>query len=153
MLNKIKNFSYTDITKMLSDVRNLGLMVFCVIALLVTWSGIKVVQTNYNLQKQISTMQQENDIKRLENSNLALENKYLETDQYIELAARRDFNKALPGEKLLIVPEAVAMKHTVEVEVPKAETSQEQSVRVEGPWYERNFNAWLDFLFRKDSAE
>lgn len=138
---------------MLSDVRNLGLIVFCVIALLVTWSGIKVVQTNYNLQKQISTMQQENDIKRLENSNLALKNKYLETDQYLELAARRDFNKALPGEKLLIVPEAVAMKHTVDVEVPEAQKTLDQNAKEEGPWYERNFNAWLDFMFRKDSAE
>ncbi len=147
MLQKIKNLSKTDLIHSLSDVRNLGLIAFGIIALLVTWSGIKVVQTNYDLQKQMAAMRQANQVKKLENSNLALENKYLETDQYLELAARKLFNKASPGEKLLVVPEAVALSHTVEVAA--AETAKDvPSIEKEGAWYERNFNAWLDFLFR-----
>lgn len=149
MFEKIKKFKYTNLFEYLQDVRTIGLIVFTVIALLVTWSGIKVVQTNYDLQKQISTMQQENAVKKLENSNLALRNQYYETDQYLELVARRQYNKALPGEKLLIVPESVALAHTVEVNVPGLEGGDQPSAQEEGPWYERNFNAWLDFLFRK----
>lgn len=150
MQQKIKNLIESDHMKSLGDVRNIGLIVFGIIALLVTWSGIKVVQTNYDLQKQIAAMQQQNDVKRLENSNIELKNQYLETDQYLELAARRQYNKALPGEKLLIVPKSVALAHTVEVSVPGLETTDLKTAEEEGPWYERNFNAWLDFLFRHE---
>lgn len=149
MLSKIKNLRKSDLMNFFGDVRNIGLIIFVVIALLVTWSGIKVVQTNYDLQKQISTMQQENAVKKLENSNLGLKNQYYETDQYLELVARRQYNKALPGEKLLIVPESVALAHTVDVKVPGLDAAEQPSAQEEGPWYERNFNAWLDFLFRK----
>lgn len=131
----------------LQDVRNIGLLAFVVVSVLVTWSGIKVVQRNYDLQKQIAVMRQENEIKKLENSNLALKNQYLETDQYLELVARRQYNKALPGEKLLIVPKQVALAHSVEIIEPE---EPESTIESEGPWYERNFNAWLDFFFRKD---
>lgn len=148
MLLKIKNLSKSSIVEFVQDVRNIGLLVFAVIALLVTWSGIKVVQTNYDLQKQISVMRQENDVKKLANSNLALKNRYLETDQYLELTVRQQYNKALSGEKLLIVPEAVALAHTTDV--PEEQGEPEPTAKDEGPWYERNFNAWLDFLFRNN---
>lgn len=146
MLEKIKNYKNSNLLEHLQDVRVLGLIAFTVIALLVTWSGIKVVQTNYDLQKQISAMQQENDVQKLENSNLALSNQFLETDTYLELVARKQYSKAAPGEKLLIVPESVAYDHVPEL--PKAEPEGPATVEESGPWYERNFNAWLDFIFR-----
>jgi cell division protein FtsB len=149
MLQKIKKLNKASIVHYFSDVRNIGLIVFVFIALLVTWSGIKVVQTNYDLQKQISKMQQQNVVRRLENSNLALKNQYLQTDQYLELAARRQYNKALPGEKLLIVPKSVALKHTVDV--PESNEEEVAPVEETGPWYERNFNAWLEFFVRRQS--
>jgi cell division protein FtsB len=150
MFAKIKNLSKTGLINYFSDVRNLGLLAFGVIAMLVTWSGIKVVQTNYDLQRQMSAMQQENEVKRLENSNLELSNQYYETDQYLELAARKQYNKALPGEKLLIVPSSVALAHTKDVDLPDVENSS-MPLEESGPWYERNFNAWMEFLFRKES--
>lgn len=131
--------------------RTLGLVAFAVIALLVTWSGIKVVQTNYDLQKQISALQQENEVSRLANANLALQNEFLETDQYLELVARRQFNKASPGEKLLIVPKSVALEKAAGLPEALASEDQPASLDSEGPWYERNFNAWLEFLLRKQS--
>lgn len=148
MLAKIKKLQQTHFSGFFTDIRSLGLLAFGIIALLVTWSGIKVVQTNYDLQKQISAMQQANDIKKLENSNLALKNQFLETDQYLELAARKQFNKAAPGEKLLIVSRSVALEHSVEL---PGGADAEETIQAEdaGPWYERNFNAWLEFLFRK----
>ena len=148
MLQKIKTLNKTKVVAYFSDVRNVGLVVFVVMALLVTWSGIKVVQTNYDLQKQISKMQQQNVVKKLENSNLALQNQYLQTDQYLELVARRQYNKGAPGEKLLIVPKSVAMKHTTEIAVTE-EDENIPSAEETGPWYERNFNAWLEFLLRR----
>lgn len=150
MIAKIKNLNKARIVEYLSDVRNLGLIVFAIIALLVTWSGIKVVQTNYDLQRQIHAMQEENEVARLENANAELRNKYLETDEYLELVARKQFNKASPGEKLLIVPESIALSHSIELPEDQEKTPQEQAEDA-GPWYERNFNAWLDFLLQKQS--
>jgi hypothetical protein len=64
--------------------------------------------------------------------------------------ARKQFNKALPGEKLLIVPTSVALAHTIEP-LPIEDKTPQEIVDDSGPWYERNFNAWLDFLFKQQS--
>lgn len=155
MINKLHTYFKTQVVGYFSDVRNIGMAVFAAIALLVTWSGINVVQSNYDLQKQISGMQQENEVKKLENENLKLQNQYLNTNEYLELAARRHFNKALPGEKLLVVPKSVALAHTIDFVLPKAEmpaAQQRNKPAGSGPWYERNFNSWLEFLLHRQSA-
>ena len=150
MLDKIKKYQNGQAVKSLSDVRTLGMIAFGIIALLVTWSSVKVVQTNYNLQKQMSTMQQENEVRQLANTNLKLQNEYYKTDTYLELAARRHFNKALPGEKLIIVPKEVALSHTIAMPKPKtASAIIIDSTNDSGSSLQRNFNAWLDFLFHR----
>ena len=128
-----------------SDVRVIGLLVFGVIVLLVTWSGLKVMQTNYELQKKEAYLRQKNEVKRLENENMKLKNAYLETDQYLELTARRQFNKAAPGEQLYLVPKEVAMSKTVDL--PKTETTAEKEASQNQSKYRRNFEAWMNFFF------
>ena len=153
MLDKIKKYQDSVAIKSLSDIRTLGMIAFGVIALLVTWSSVRVVQTNYELQKQMSAMQQQNDVKELENNNLELSNQYYNTDTYLELAARRHFNKAAPGEKLIIVPKAVALSHSIDVPKPKtAADNITDTVEASGSSFQRNFNAWLDFLFHRQSS-
>ena len=155
MLSKLKHNLIQQLASYLSDVRNIGTVAFGIIAVLVTWSGVKVVQTNYDLQKQISAMQQENEVKKLENANLKLKNQYLNTSEYLELAARRHFNKASPGEKLLIVPKNIALAHSVEINLPKSRTAVTEvksGTEQAGPWYERNFNAWIEFLFHRQES-
>ena len=147
MLDKIKN---NQILKSFSDVRSLGMLAFGVIALLVTWSSVKVVQANYDLQKQISAMQQVNDVQVLANNNLKLKNQYLNTNEYLELAARRHFNKAAPGEKLLIIPKEVALAHSVDVPKPKTiDDHINETAKASGSSAQHNFDAWLDFLFHR----
>lgn len=129
----------------LTDTRALSLLAFGVVALLVTWSGIKVVQTNYELEKKISVARQENAIAELENANLKLKNKYYESAQYLELTTRRQFGKAAPGEKLYTVPASVALAKTVESR-PKEQTAIEQASNK--PKYQQNFDDWMEFLFQ-----
>lgn len=132
--------------RLLSDTRVLSLLAFGVVALLVTWSGIKVVQTNYELEKKISVSRQENAIAELENANMKLKNQYYQSNQYLELTTRRQFGKAAPGEKLYTVPESVALSKTVESQsTPEIMAKQEDEKK---PAYQRNFNAWMDFLFQ-----
>lgn len=133
-----------DFIKSLSDLRTLGQVFFVIIVLLISWSGVKAIQTNYELQKKIARLQQEVEIQKLENENLKLSNQYLETDQFLELAARRQFGKGAPGEKLLVVPKATAMKF-----VTKTAPSKTKDKRISQPTYQRNLEAWINFFFRK----
>lgn len=127
----------------LTDARVLGLLAFGVVALLVTWSGIKAVQKNYELEKRIAISRQNNDIQKLENENLKLKNHYYESAQYLELSARRQFGKAAPGEVLYTVPEEVALSRTVEP-APKPQTPAEEEASQ--PGFQQNFNDWVEFL-------
>jgi cell division protein FtsB len=131
--------------KQLTDIRNIGLYIFALIVMAITWSGIKTVQNNYELQKQISVLNQQNAVLELENSNTSLQNKYLQTDQYQDLAARQNLGLAAPGEKVLLVPKSVAMKY-IDPNIFK-ETSQMTANKVDNRSnYVKNLEDWRDFL-------
>lgn len=151
MFEKIKNFHRNPYLRQIRDVRVAGLVVFGVLALLVSWSGVNVIQTNYDLQKQISKLEQQKQVQELENNNLRLRNEYYNTDQYLELAARRQFGKAAPGEKLLLVPKSVALAHTTDLPAPEKQATQKPQPHK--PTYQKNFEAWLDFFFHRPSTE
>ena len=145
MLKKLKSIPLKPILTQLKDVRVIGLIGFGVIAVLVTWSGVSVLQSNFELQQRIVSLKQEVVIQELENANLALRNEYYNTDQYLELQARRQFGLAAPGETVLVVPESVALEHSV----PIPEPEQEDAVTtVSKPRYQQNFEAWTRFFFR-----
>lgn len=149
MFEKIKSRVTKIDVNQLKDVRVIGLIVFCVIALLVTWSGLGAIQTNFVLQKQIARLEQENRVKELENTNLKLKNQYYDTEQYLELQARRQFGKAAPGETMVLVPESVALAKTIEL---KKDVPEETLPAPEKPGYQQNFEAWMDFFFRRNDG-
>jgi cell division protein FtsB len=151
MFEKIKTIHQHPFLQQFKDVRAIGLLVFGVIVLLVTWSSLGAIQANFELQKEISKLQQENKVNELENTNLKLKNEYYNTDQYLELTARRQFGLAAPGEKVLLVPKSVALAHTVET---LKEDKQAQTVTLPGkPWYQHNFEAWMDFLLHRNAED
>jgi cell division protein FtsB len=137
--------------KELRDVRVLGVHVFVVIALLVTWSGVGVVQSNYQLQKRLARLEQENELHKLENETLRLRNEYYNTEQYLELTARRQFGLGADGETLLLVPKSVALAHSVEMpEKAEIETDKPKPAK---PAYQQNFEAWMEFFFRRQTKD
>lgn len=144
MPDKIKTIIKHPYVQQMRDVRFVGFCVFGVMVLLVAWSGVGVIQTNYDLQRQISALQQQNAVNELENKNLALSNQYFNTNEYLELQARQQFGKAAPGETELLVPKGVAMAHTVDL----SGSTKAPTKVVEKPFYQQNFEAWMDFIFR-----
>lgn len=133
--------------KRFNDIRFVGQVVFVVIVLLISWSGIKTIQTNYGLQKQISSLKQQNDLQKLQNDNLELQNEYYNSSQYLDISARQNFGLAAPGEKLVVVPEKVALAHTVDVNTsPKKETATDKK-----PVYQRNFESWVNFFLHRQN--
>lgn len=131
------------------DVKFAGLMLFLVIVLLISWSGVKSIQTNYELQKQISSLQQGIAVQKLSNANLQLENQYYNTDTYLDLAARQNFGLAAPGEKLIVIPKAVALGYTVEVPKPAKQADKPSDKQ---PAYQRNFEAWVNFFLHRQNT-
>ena len=117
---------------------------------MLTWSGVKAVQTNYSLQKQIARLSQENQVSQLKNNNLKLQNQYYHTDEYLELAARRNFGKAAPGEKVIIVPKSVALANSTDLNSqPTGKPKKHPGAQ---PTYQKNFEAWIDFFLHRASS-
>ncbi|HKR82408.1 MAG TPA: septum formation initiator family protein [Candidatus Saccharimonadales bacterium] len=131
----------------LRDVRVAGLVVFLVVVLLISWSGIKVIDTNYSLQKQITQLQQQNKLSQLEDNNLRLQNQYFNTNQYLDITARQEFGLAASGEKMLIVPTNVALAHTQNI--PSLEQQTKAATVSHQPAYQRNFQAWMNFFLHR----
>lgn len=149
MVEKIKNLHQNQIVKELMDVRVLGMIVFAVIVLFVSWKGVDVIERNYTLHQQIARKQQENKLEELENKNIALENEYYKTDQYLELQARKNFGKAAPGETLVLVPEEVALKHAEDF----GENDKPAKPEADKPFYQENFEAWINFFLHRPNND
>ncbi|HUC87778.1 MAG TPA: septum formation initiator family protein [Candidatus Binatia bacterium] len=134
----------------LRDIRVLGLSLFLVIVLLISWSGVKAIQTNYTLQKQIAQLTQENKLQQLKNEDLNLENEYYNTNQYLELSARQNFGLGDSGETELLVPKNVALAQINPI--PNLMPGS-GSLNVPQTGYEKNLHAWIDFfLHRQDTG-
>jgi cell division protein FtsB len=140
-----------DFAQQFRDVRAVGLLLFLVVVLLVSWSGVKVIDTNYRLQKDIARLEQQNQIAELTNTNFKLQNDYYRTDQYLDIAARQDFGLAAPGETVLNVPREVALAHTIDT--TDVEQEQAKQTKAKQPAYQRNFQAWINFLLNRQSTE
>lgn len=151
MLDKIKKYYQHQFIQQFKDIRFVGFVVFGILVLLVSWSGVSVIESNFVLQKQVSKLEQQNQVSQLENSNLKLQNGYYNSNQYLELTARRQFGKGQPGEKLLLVPKSVALKHTVDVS-----SSAKEAITtpvLQKPWAQRNLESWVDFFLHRGSLD
>ena len=123
------------------NTRTLWLLMVLLVALLVTYSTAKIIHKNYQLEQQITILQQKNTLQQQVNSNQQLTNEYYKTDAYLDFAARKFFNKAAPGEMLILVPEDVAMSFTTPVPEDYGEKVQSTA-----PTFLQNWRSWLDFL-------
>lgn len=146
-IEKIKNLAKHPFLQELKDVRVLGLIIFGIIVLMVSWSGVRVIETNYQLQRQVARLEEETELLKLKNENTKLENEYYNTDQYLELQARSSFGKAAAGETVLIVPESVALAHTKDF---GQQSADEKEAKPKKPFYQKNFESWMSFFFRRN---
>lgn len=144
---KLKQLLQNPYVRAMNDTRALGLVAFGVVAVLVSWSGMKAIQTNYGLQQQIAKLQQQNQVAELENNNQKLRNEYYKTDEFLELSARRQFGKAAPGEKVYLVPKKVALANAPELSQDKKAAKLEADTHK--PTYQKNFEAWMNFFLHR----
>ena len=131
----------SDFLYRLRDIRFAGQVLFVIIVLLISWSGVKAIRLNYGLEKQITAAKQENNIQQLENNDLKLQNQYYNSKQYLEIQARQDFGLADPGEQEILVPKNVAMYYAPQVSLPKNAPS-----KVPVPSYQKHIQSWFNFF-------
>jgi cell division protein FtsB len=152
MTPEMKKILTSKRAKQLVDIRNIGLYIFGIVVLAITWSGVKTVQANYELQRKISAISQQNDVLKLENENTDLQNKYLQTDEYLDLSARQNLGLAAPGEKVMIVPKNTAMKY-VDSSLTSSGSSVNSSSADHRSHYTKNLEAWRDFLLGRKQSQ
>lgn len=138
MINKVKHYTQ----KVLSiDSRTIGLIAVLLVALSVTYGSAKIIHKNYGLEQQITELRNKNALQEQINANQKLKNQYYTTDDYLDIAARRFFNKAAPGETLVLVPEKTALSYTTPP--PEALSGEDDAST---PEFIQNWRIWLDFL-------
>lgn len=151
MFGKIKQYK-NKTTQWLDgfrDARILGLLLFLIILLMVSWSSVNVIGTNYQLQQQINQHEQQNKVAQLANDNIDLQNQYFETPQYLDIVAREHFGLANEGETVLVVPESVALRFTIDPPASSPVLEAGIEAKKAQPAYQQNFQAWMDFLLHR----
>lgn len=123
-------------------VENVVLMIAIVLCLVWTYQSVVAMSRNWELSEKLSAKRKELELATLEVETAELENQYYASEEYQELLARKNLDKQLAGEHLVVMPEnseAAKNKHkeTEEVKAEKNETNQS------------NFEKWLMYLFPK----
>jgi hypothetical protein len=93
---------------------------------------------NWELSEKLASERRELELMQIETETAELENEYYKSPEYQELLARRNLDKQLPGEKMVVMPEnseEAKNRHKDLIQISIAE--KEYS----------NFEKWMRFLF------
>ena len=119
-------------------VENVVLMFAIVLCLVWTYQSITAMSRNWELSEKLTAEKKELELVSVEVEAAELENDYYKSGEYQELLARKNLDKQLPGEKMVVMPansEEAKNKHEEKIEVSVEE--KEYS----------NFEKWMKFLF------
>ena len=119
-------------------VENVVLLFAIVLCLVWTYQSIAAMSRNWELSEKLAGERKELELVSVEVETAELENEYYKSAEYQELLARKNMDKQLPGEKMVVMPEnseEAKNKHkdTIEVSMKEPEYS--------------NFEKWMKFLF------
>ena len=102
MLEKLKKY-WQHITRRMSLSGLVGVVVVFVVVSLV-FGSVQAIQENFQRQIEVDTAAQEVALLEVENETIRFQNQYYQSNEYLELQARKLLNKAAPGEKVIILP-------------------------------------------------
>ena len=106
------------------------------LCLIWTYQSIVAMSRNWELSERLTTERKNLELVSVEVEMAELENEYYKSEEYQELMARRDLDKKLEGESMVVMPEnseAARNKYKIEpTEVKEIERS--------------NFEKWMLYL-------
>lgn len=95
---------YYQIRHRYATMNNLVIVVALLIGAGWAWGSIGVMQKNYKLQQEVDGKMRQEKLVELELQNAQYEQKYYQSEEYLELSIRTSLGLANPGEKVLILP-------------------------------------------------
>ena len=118
-------------------VENVVLMGAIVLCLVWTYQSIAAMSRNWELSERLTAERKALELLNVEVEAAELENEYYKSNEYQELMARRQLDKKLPGENMVVMPanseEAKNRYQTIAAEKEEREYS--------------NFEKWIMYLF------
>lgn len=133
---KLRRLNY-KVKRDFLTVENIVLMLAVVLCLVCTYQSIVSMSRNWELSEKLTAEKRELELLSIEVEAAELENEYLATNEYQELIARKNLDKEIPGEKMVVLPdnsEAAKTKH------------QQIKANVQEKVYS-NFEKWMMYLF------
>ena len=119
---------------------NVVMLIAVIIALGWAWASVQVVQKNYILQRQVDDKHRELQLVQLETDNLAYEQRYYQSSEYLSLEVRTRLGLGDTGEKTLLLPPNSA---AAKADMPATSTVAPTATGPEPG----NFQQWANFLF------
>ena len=116
------------------------LILAIVLCLIWTYQTIAAMSRNWELSERLTAERKQLELVSLEVEAAELANEYYKSNEYQELMARRNLDKKLNGENMLVLPEnteAAKNKHKEESKAVVVEEESEYS----------NFEKWMMYLF------
>ena len=117
---------------------NVVIVVAFIIAASWVWGSLGVMQRNYNLQKEVDYKKRQLELTELQKTSLELQQRYYQTSEYQELAAREALGLVQPGESVLILPENSQAAKSADIATVTSTQVVDQT---------SNLEQWVNFLF------
>jgi len=121
-----------------ATIQNGALALGFLIAVSWTLGTVTTLQRNFELQQQVDQLDQQLELAKIQNQNLAFQRNYFNSQEYLELSARQLLGKVAPGERVIILPDS---SDIVDVAAPTRVI-----LSTEKP---SNFAQWMQFFFGK----
>ena len=132
---KIRRFIYR-IKRDYFSFDNIILLIAVAACAIFTVASIAAMARNWELAQTISARKKELALLQLEVETLELENDYYSSEEYQELAARRQQGKKLAGENVVYLPENSTAAKTKHSDTTTAASTTPS-----------NISQWISFLF------
>lgn len=139
---QLKRFIYHVRHRYLT-MNNAVIIIAAAIAVSWAWASVEVVQKNYALQREVDDKHRAQQLVELQTANLAFEQRYYKSPEYLSLEARERQGLADPGEHVLILPSNSPTAHAIDQDVP-ADTQRPVRTTASEP---SNLQQWVNFLF------
>ena len=139
-MNKIKTIFRRLRYKLKHDfltIENVVLIGAIVLCLVWTYQSVAAMSRNWELSEKLTAERKALELLNVEVETAELENEYYKSNEYQELMARRQLDKKLPGENMVVMPENSDTAKNKHKEVVEEKEEQNYS----------NFEKWMMYLF------
>ncbi len=136
---KLRRLEYKTRHDLLT-VENVVLFLAIVLCLVWTYQSVAAMSRNWELSERLTSERKTLELLRNEVEVTKMANEYYKTDEYQELVARKNLDKKLNGENMVVMPE-----NSTEAKNKHKEVSATVKLMEEKEY--SNFEKWMMYLF------